>query len=75
MIRCLPAILLVAVLAAAEEPRQLDPTKPADAVQIIEILTRDISLPRHQAEALIIAIQTLSKAVEPQPQPVTVKEP
>lgn len=65
--RTLPLLLclaLLAPLAAADQPPQLDPTKPRDAVQVVEILTRDLTLPRVQAQALVQAIQTLAQTVE-----------
>ena len=57
-------LLLMAALTGVEQPPQLDATKPRDAVQIVEILTRDISMTRTQAQALIQAIQTLATLVE-----------
>jgi len=57
-------LLLIAALTAAEQPAQLDATKPRDAVQIVEILTRDVSMTRTQAQALVQAIQTLATLVE-----------
>lgn len=56
-------ILSLALLPAADQPQQLDPTKPADAVLIVDGLTRQLSLPRDQAVALTMAIQTLGKLV------------
>lgn len=55
----------VAILAAADPaPRQLDPRQPGDAVVIIDQLTRQTSLPREQAVALTMAIDTLAKLAQ-----------
>lgn len=64
-----PVLLLLVLLlvigapaAVAEEAqRQLDPNKPADAVEIIHRLTEKMTLPRDQAVALTVAIETLGK--------------
>jgi hypothetical protein len=73
------ALCLSALLAADQPaPVQLDPSKPADAVLIIDGLTRQLQLPREQAVALTMAIQTVggvvreqaeakAKAAEPKP--------
>lgn len=61
MIRFAVLLLLAALLPAADQPQQLDPNKPADAVLIVDGLTRQLALPREQAVALTIAIQTLAK--------------
>jgi len=47
----------------ATEPVQLNPSIPSDAIQIIDILTRDITMTRSQAQGLIQAIQTLDGLV------------
>jgi hypothetical protein len=61
------SILSLALLAAADPPqRQLDPRQAADAVVIVDQLTRQLSLPREQAVALTLAIQTLDAAVREQ---------
>lgn len=55
--------------------RQLDPTKPADALQIVDLLTRHATWPgqdREQIVALERALATLAQAVAPQPAPVEV---
>ena len=57
-------LLLMAALPAVEQPPQLDATKPRDAIQIVDILTRDVSMTRTQAQALVQAIQTLAAMVE-----------
>lgn len=70
----------------SQQPAQpLDPNKPADAVLIIDGLTRQLALPRDQAVALTIAIQTLggvvreaaeakAKATQPPAEPAKPKE-
>jgi len=44
---------------AQPQPVQLNPNIPGEAIQIIDILTRDISMTRVQAQGLIQAIMTL----------------
>lgn len=61
--RILLPLLLVAAVAAESAPPQLDPTKPADAVQIVNLLTAKLELPRDQAVALTVAIETLARSV------------
>lgn len=68
------ALAIIAPLSAADQPPQLDATKPQDALQIVEILTRDVTMTRTQAQALVQAIQTLAAVVEksdakPAPEP------
>ena len=65
------AALAIALVPAADQPApvQLDPTKAADAVQIVDGLTRQLALPRDQAVALTIAIQTLGTFVRDQAKP------
>jgi hypothetical protein len=53
-----------------EQQKQLNPESPTDAAQIVEILTREIALPRIQAQALIAAIQTLTLLAEKAAAPV-----
>ena len=60
-------LVAVASLAAADQPQPLDPHKPADAIVIVDQLTRQLALPREQAVGLTIAIETLAKAVAPAP--------
>ena len=43
------------------QPVQLNPNIPGEAIQIIDILTRDISMTRVQAQGLIQAIMTLDE--------------
>lgn len=74
--RTLPilALLLAATALAAEDqpqPRQLDPSKPADAVVIIDALTQDLQLPRRQADAFRAALETLARHVAESPKPAT----
>jgi hypothetical protein len=70
--------LCLAAASAADQPPQLDPRKPADAVQVVDLLTRQLALPRDQAVGLTVAIETLAgvvrereaaqaKAAEPKP--------
>lgn len=56
-------LIFGALLPAADEPRQLDPAKPAEAILIIDGLTRQLNLPRDHAIALTMAIQTVGKLV------------
>ncbi len=63
------ALFLFTSLAVAEEQHQLDPAKPADAVQIVQLLTEKMVLPRDQAVSLTLAIQTLAKFTAPAPAP------
>jgi hypothetical protein len=76
LILTLLLIAAISVLAAAEpQPQQVDPRKPADAVVIIDQLTRQLQLPRDQAVALTMAIETLRAAVAPQPEHATPATP
>jgi hypothetical protein len=73
-------LLLAVILSAfasltAEEQRQLDPAKPADAVQIVHLLTEKLTLPRDQAVALTRAIETLARLAEPAPAPAAPAAP
>ena len=56
-------LLLPLSLFAEDTPHQLDPSKPADAVLIVDGLTRQLALPRDQGVALTLAIQTLGALV------------
>lgn len=58
------ATALCLVAADQPQPRQLDPRQPGDAVVIIDQLTRQVQLPREQAVALTMAIDTLSKLAQ-----------
>ncbi len=51
------------------EPRNLNPSVPADAVQIIDILTADLALSRRNGEVFRQALTTLMEAVKPKPDP------
>ena len=64
--RSLLPLLFLCAAFAAEEPKQLDPTKPEDALQIIHILTQEVSMPRKNADAFMVALQTLAKVVSEQ---------
>jgi hypothetical protein len=55
--------ILATALSAADQPPQLDPRKPADAIAIVDGLTRQLALPRDQAVGLTVAIETLAGAV------------
>ncbi len=57
----------------APQPVQLNPNIPGEAIQIIDILTRDISLTRVQAQGLIQAIMTLD-ALAKQAAPSAISE-
>lgn len=66
-----------ALLGAADQiapaPRQLDPTKPADAVIIVDVLTKHATWPgqdREQVIALERALATLAAVVDLKPAPV-----
>ena len=72
--RTIILLALIGMISAADAPpTQLDPTKPADAVQIVDMLTRQATLPRDQAVALTVAIDTLRKLASDKPA-VPVKE-
>jgi len=58
-------VLLTGADAPTPTPRQLNPEVPADAVEIVNVLTRQIALPRDQAMALTVAIDTLRNVVAP----------
>lgn len=58
------ALCCLLASAVAEEQRQLDPMKPADAVVIIDALTQDLALPRRQADAFRVALETLARHVQ-----------
>ncbi len=60
----LALFILCTACVTAEESRALDPAKPADAVQIIHVLTEKMTLPRDQAVALTRAIETLAKLAQ-----------
>lgn len=47
------------------EQRNLDPSVPADAIQIINVLTADLTLSRRNTEVFNAALATLAKAVTP----------
>ena len=66
--------LIACALFAAESQPQLDPNKPADAVQIIDVLTQNLELPRAQAVALTVAIETLRRATTTPPPAPAVKD-
>lgn len=79
--RLLVLLLLVLPLAPGADQlaplaqRQLDPSKPADALQIVDVLTRHATWPgqdREQVVALERALATLAQAVAPQPAPAEV---
>jgi len=55
--------------ASAEDApqQQLNPNTPADAVAIVDLLTKQIPLQRDQAIALTVAIQTLRRVVQELP--------
>lgn len=62
--------------AAPPAQRQLDPSKPADALQIVDVLTRHATWPgqdREQVVALERALATLAQVVAPQPTPAELK--
>jgi hypothetical protein len=61
--------------APAAQPVNLDPSKPADAVQIIDVLTRQLTLPRDQAIALTVAIETLRRLAAQPPAPTPDAKP
>ncbi len=72
-------LALLAATLTAEDSHPLDPSKPLEAVQIIQALTEKIVLPRDQGVALTIAINTLNKLandsqVKPVPVPETKKD-
>lgn len=69
----LPLLLVTALAFSEDKPQpQLDPTKPIDAVVIIDVLTQRLTLPRDQAQALTIAIKTLADLAQKQaPSPAT----
>ncbi len=56
-------ILLISSAVTAEE-KSYDPSKPVDAVMIIDALTKQMVLPRDQAQALTISLQTLMVLAE-----------
>ena len=64
MIRAILLLAVVLTAALAEEQRQLDPTKPADALVILDALTQDVAMPRRNAEAFRTALLTLARVVE-----------
>lgn len=68
----LPFILL---MAAEAEPKPLDPSKPEDAIQIIHILTQDVSMPRKNADTFRDALVTLAKLVQESKKPVEPAKP
>lgn len=68
------SLLCCCAIFAEDAPKQLDPHTPADAVQIIDALTQRLQLPRNEAIALTIAIETLRKLATPPPAPVLVKD-
>lgn len=74
MIRLAPLLVLAAVLAAEDAPRQLDPAKPADAVQIVAQVAAQVPLKLADSQALLAALQTLDKLVHPAPTPVPAPE-
>jgi hypothetical protein len=53
----------------AEEPRQLDVTKPADALQVVAQVCAQSQMKVSDAQAVLVALQTLAKAIEPKPAP------
>lgn len=53
----------------AEEQRPLDPAKPADAIQIIHIMTVKLECRRDEGVALTKAIETVAKFIEEHPEP------
>lgn len=73
---------LATVIAADQSPpstqRQLDPSKPADALVIIDLLTKHATWPgqdRDQVAALERSIATLAALIQPKLEPVEVKKP
>lgn len=60
----LPLLLLAATLAAEDQPRQLDPSQPRDALAVVDVLTADVQMSRRQAEAFRTALLTLARVVE-----------
>lgn len=61
--RYLLLLVLCSALSAAESVT-LDPRNPVDAVKIVDQLTQQTTLPRDQAVALTMAIQTLAVVAE-----------
>lgn len=74
------SLCLLPLVAAADAPpapqqRQLDPTKPADALAIVDLLTRHATWPgqdREQVVALERALATLAGVIAPRPEPVEI---
>lgn len=73
--RLIPALLLLLVCStlSAEEQKSLDPSKPEDAIQVINILTAEVQMSRRNAEAFRLALETLAKAVADRAKSVEVK--
>lgn len=64
--RIVVLLLLTVALAAQEEPRKLNPSDPAEAIQIVDRITLHATWPgmdREQAVTLQIALETLNAVV------------
>ncbi len=53
----------------SDQPRQLDPKNPQDAILVIDQLTADMSMTRKQAFMFQIALQTIHTALTPAQDP------
>ena len=69
--RIIALLFLALSITAADQPRQLDPSKPDDALQIIDIITKDETMTRANAIAVTVALQTLAKVVQEQAKATT----
>lgn len=57
--------VLVCAVMAEDAPRQLDPAKPADAVQIVAQIAAQVPLKLADSQALLAALQTLATLAAP----------
>ncbi len=75
MHRILALIVVSACCVAQEQQVTLDPSRPVDAVQVIDLLTRSVSMTRADGEAFRIALATLEQMAKAADKPTPTVEP